>query len=461
MEFHLLRAWFGSWRIPRLFVGVFAIVVLAGGCTSGGAGGGSASPGVTDEAVTVGFVVVDTGSLQERIGFKAVDQGTYEKRVQAIESVVAAVNARGGLGGRTILPKFQRYDATQDTPEYAEARCKEFTQDAQAFAVVLDGQFQNNLRPCYAAARTVMLDITNITQDTTSLEQLAPYLWIPSVPEAGAFERTRLQVLRDAGFFTGSRGVEVVAPDTDVARRLVETIVVPTLTSYGLANATYFVDSSNVGTLSAGGSAAVQDATGKGFDRVMVVGGARILATLFNDPGVGLLDAKYTISSFDNPQFFVDNQETYFSEKLVGMAGLGYIAAYDLRKDPSAPFPSPSRPNEAFCKQTIDAAGAQPPEQFRENYRLMIQYCDSVLVLEAAFKSLPKGSTVDAEAFRTALWNSGSAWTSALGTSSGWVNGSYSGLAGAAGIYFDPACQVQGNTRPGCFRYGTAEIPLA
>jgi hypothetical protein len=438
-----------------------ALAVAAAGCTSGTDGGpSSSSPGVTDQAVTVGFVVVDTGSLQQRIGFKAVDQGTYEKRVQAIESVVNAVNARGGLGGRTIQPKFQRYDATQDTPEYAEARCKEFTQDAQAFAVVMDGQFQNNLRPCYAAARTLMFDITNITQDTTSLEQLAPYLWLPSVPEAGAFERTRLQVLRDSGFFTGSRGVEVVAPDTDVARRLVESIVVPTLTSYGLQNATYFVDSSNVGTLSAGGSAAVQDTTGKGFDRLMVVGGARILATLFNDPGVGLLEAKYTISSFDNPQFFVDNQETYFSEKLVGMAGLGYLAAYDLRKDTTVPFPDPSRPNEAFCKQTIDAAGAQPPEQFRENYRQVIQYCDSILVLEAAFKSLPQGSTVDATTFRDALWNSGSAWTSALGTSNGWVNGSYSGLAGAAGIYFDTACQVPGNTKAGCFRYGTTEIPL-
>jgi hypothetical protein len=451
-------------RPRRALLALLALILIGatGACTSsGGVDDGAPSPGVTDDAVKVGYQVVDLGALSSQLGFRTVDQGTYETRVKGIEAIIAYVNANGGLGGRNLEATIQQYAGPQDAPAYAEAQCKALTQDAQVFAVVMDGQFQNNVRPCFAASRTVMLDQTLIAQDTTAFDQLAPYYYMPTVPEYGAYILAELDVLKNqTDYFNGSSGVSVVAPDTEVTRRVVDSIVLPKLREYGLgASTAQYVDSSNVGTLGAGATAALQATQAAGLDRLMVVGGARILPTLFADSLVRDLDARYTISSFDNPAFFVDNQDIFFPERLVGMVGLGYMPALDLRKNPD-PFPSPERPNEALCKQIIDQAGAAPGEQFRENYRTVMQTCDSTLLLKAAFDRIPKGSTVTGTTFRDAVWSVGSAWTAATVPTTGWQQGSYSGVAQGRGMYWDTACVVEGAPAPGCFLYGLPPTPL-
>jgi hypothetical protein len=123
-------------------------------------------------------------------------------------------------------------------------------------------------------------------------------------------------------------------------------------------------------------------------------------------------------------------------------------------------FPDPARPTEALCKQIIDGAGAAPPQPYRENYRTVMQYCDSTLLLKAAFEKLPKGETVNAESFRDAVWAVGSGWTAATVQTPGWPANSYSGVVNSRGMYFDGTCQVPGVATPGCFLYGTPDVPL-
>jgi hypothetical protein len=451
-------------RSRRVLLGLLALTLAAtsAACTSsGGTDDAAPSPGVTDDVVKVGYQVVDLGALSSQLGFKTVDQGTYENRVKGIQAIVSYVNANGGLGGRQIEATIQQYSGPQDAPDYAEAQCKALTQDAQVFGVVMDGQFQNNVRPCFAASRTVMLDQTLIAQDTTAFEQFAPYYFMPTVPEYGSYILTELDVLKNqTDYFNGSSGVSVVAPDTEVTRRIVDSLVLPKLREYGLTNsAAQYVDSSNVGTLGAGATAALQATQAAGLDRLMVVGGARILPTLFADSLVRDLDARYTISSFDNPAFFVDNQDIFFPERLVGMVGLGFMPALDLRKNPD-PFPSPERPNEGLCKQIIDQAGAAPPEPFRENYRTVMQTCDSTLLLKAAFDRLPKGTAVTGATFRDAVWGAGPAWSGATVPTPAWPQGSYSGVSQGRGMYWDTACVVEGAPAPGCYLYGLPPTPL-
>jgi hypothetical protein len=455
-------------RAAAVLVLVLAVAGLAACGDSGNSdaapsstASGTPSPGIDAQTVKVGYVIVDAGPLADRLGFKTVNQGTYENKVKAIQAVVDAVNANGGMGGRQIQPTFQKYDAQQDSPEYAESQCKALTQDTQVFAVVMDGQFQNNLRPCYAAARTEMFDQTLIPQDATSLNELAPFFWAPALPDYAAFAKAQVDVLNGAGYFNGSKGVKVVAPDTEVTRRIVEQTVLPGLQALGVPNSSVsYVDSSNPGTLGAGSSAALAAAQSAGQDRILMIGGARILPNLFADPLVADLDATYSISSWDNPAFFVDNQGFFVAEKLQGMAGLGFMQALDLRKDASAVFPDPARPTEVLCKNTIDAAGAAAPEGFRENYRITLQYCDSTLAMDAALDKLADGATVTPESFRDAMWSIGPAWTSAMAPSTGWPAGQYVGIGTARGMYFDPACVVEGSDGQGCYRYGTADIPL-
>jgi hypothetical protein len=425
------------------------------------AASGPPSPGVDATTVKIGYVIIDVGTLSDRLGFKTVNQGTYENKVKAIQAVVDAVNANGGMGGRQIQPTFQKYDAQQDSPEYAESQCKALTQDTQVFAVVMDGQFQNNLRPCYATARTEMFDQTLIPQDSTSLNELAPFFWAPALPDYAAFAKAQVDVLNGAGYFNGSKGVKVVAPDTEVTRRIVEQTVLPAIQGLGVPNSSVsYVDSSNAGTLGAGSTLALQAAQSTAQDRILMIGGARVLPNLFADALVAEINAVYSISSWDNPAFFVDNQDFFVAEKLQGMAGLGFMQALDLRKDASAAFPDPARPTEVLCKNTIDAAGAAAPEGFRENYRITLQYCDSTLLIDAALDKLAGGATVTPESFRDAVWSVGSAWTSAMAPSTGWPAGQYVGINTVRGMYFDQACVVEGSGGQGCYRYGTADVPL-
>jgi hypothetical protein len=418
--------------------------------------------GVTADAVKVGFIGIDIGELSNSIGFVNVEDGGYPTVSKGIEAVVAYINNNGGLGGRRMEATIQPYDATQDTPEYAESLCKSFTQDTQVFAMIFDGQFQNNARPCYRAASTVMFDQTLVAHDTTEFEEYAPYLWTVSNPELGAFLNSQLQVLTTAGWFQGSTGVGILFPDTEVTRRAAAETVAPYLAGQGITNVQqYAIDSSNIGTLGATSQAAAAAATAAGLDRIVTVGGSRILAVLLAQPEIQNLEARFSISTYDSPAFFVDNPGTIVAERRSGMAGLGFQGGGDTRLGSGGvPFPDPANPQETLCKQIIDQAGATPPAQNRENYRVVFQHCDAALLLKAAFDRMPKDD-IRPETLRDAIWSLGPQWRSALAYGSGWTSGSYAGAATGRGMVWDDACTLPQREDPGCFRYGTPELPFA
>lgn len=440
---------------------VGALVFATAACSDGNpAPAGQQGPGVTADAVNVGFLAVDIGELSQQLGFVNVEDGGYPTVSKGIRAVVDYVNANGGLGGRRINAIIKPYDATQDSPEYAESVCKSFTQDTPVFMIDFDGQFQNNARPCYRAGNAIMLDQTLVAHDTTEFEEFAPYLWSVSNPEFNSFVTAQLNVLRDAQWFNGSQGVAVVYPDTEVNRRAAQAVVNPYLTQLGITNSKEFaIDSSNAGTLGATSQVALTGAQAAGLDRIFVVGGSRIMALMLAQPEAETLDAKYSVSTFDSPAFFVDNPASIVESRRSGMAGMGFQGGGDMRLGSGdVPFPDPANPQEVLCKQIIDDAGATPPQQNRENYRVVFQHCDSALLMKAAFDRMPKDD-IRAETFRDAVWSLGDQWRAALPYSTGWPNGSYAGAATGRGFYWDDGCQLA-DREPGCFRYGTNDIPL-
>jgi len=433
----------------------------SGGQTPGvGTAADQASPGVSADALNVGYLIVDIGSLSADLGFKVVNDGGYAVTSRGVQAVVDYVNANGGAGGRKINPIIKPYVGSLDAPEYAESICRSFTQDAQVFAVVLDGQYQTNSRPCYQANRAIMLDQTLAAHDQAEYNASSPYLWSPGTPTLDSFVTAQLQVLQGAGWFNGAKGVAVVSPDTEVTRRMSQTVVAPFLKSIGVTNSSdYYIDSSNAGTLGATSSSALTSAAGKGQDRVFVMGGARILGVMISTSEAESLDAKYSISSYDSPAFLVDNPGTIVSARRSGMAGLGFQPGGDMRAGSgNEVFPNPARPNEVLCKQVIDAAGANPPEPNRENYRVAMQFCESTLLLKAALDKAPKDLTPNV--FRDAVWSLGTSWSGAVTYGASWQPGQYAGATVARGTYWDDNCVLSDRPEKGCFRYGTGDIPL-
>jgi len=437
---------------------------LAGSGGDASAAGGpadQASPGVSADTVNVGYLVVDIGEVSKSLGFKNVEDGGFEVTSKGIQAVANYVNTNGGVGGRQITPLIKAYKGEKDSPEYAEAQCRGFTQDAEVFAVIIDGQFQNNARPCYQSARTIILDQTYVPHDQQEFQSYSPYLWSTSLPPVDSFAKTLLATLKNAGWFDGAQGVAVIAPDAEVTRRTTTQVVTPYLQSIGITKSqTYYIDVSNPGTLGATSSAALSGAKNGGLDRVIFIGGERIEAVALSTSEAEELTAKYSISSYDNPAFFVDNPDTVVVQSRIGMVGLGFSPSADNRADSNPlAFPDPARPNEGLCKQIIDTAGAAPPEKNRENYRVALQYCDATLLLKAALDKAPKNLTPNA--FKDAMWSLGTSYSSAVAYGSNWTQGQYAGANAMRLMLWDETCSLNDRPTKGCYRMGPTDIPLS
>ena len=236
------------------------------------------SAGVSDTEVRVGFIVVDQSRLGSTLGFTTPDAGDVEGQ---IETLAAAVNADGGIGGRDLVPVIRVFDALTDSATNEEKLCRAFTEDDKVFAVVLMGMFQETARPCYAAQSTLMLDQTLFPMDHTEAATLAPYLYQPSLPEYGQLLSGLADAMRAEDFLTDETRLGIIGIDTDQNRRVVEEQLLPRLEELGAEPVdTQWVDPTSSATLQAGQNQAVLAFKESEVDRVVVVGGSRLLALL-------------------------------------------------------------------------------------------------------------------------------------------------------------------------------------
>jgi hypothetical protein len=403
-------------------VGIAAASLVLAACGDDpgdvGSGGsavvGGTAQGVTETTVKMGFIIADRGELGNRLGFKTINPGTPETREAGIRAVVNFINSNGGAGGRQIEPVIRTYSAVDDSPEQAESLCRQFTQDEQVFAVWLDGQLQNNARPCYRQGNVIMIDSSAIAQDQTQFEEYAGYLWSASNPEYGAFARTQIRALAQSGYFNGATGVQLLTSDDEVSRRVAQTVVRPELQAAGVTTVNEnFIDGSNQGTLGATVSAAQIAGTSAGINRAIAVGGARIVPLALAGAEANEFQAVWGISTYDNPFNIENNRETYVAERYPGMVGLGYSSIIDTA-DPSIPFPDTSRNGQVRCKQIIDASPtSQPPQDLRANYQDSFKYCDAAFFLDAVLDKAP--ANLNVETFRQAAFTLTNEFEPAIG----------------------------------------------
>jgi len=384
----------------------------SGAAGSGAAAAGDPSPGVTATTVKVGFVIADRGGISANLGFKTVQPGTVEVRTAGINAIVNAINLNGGVGGRQIEPVIRVYQSAEDSPETAEALCRDFTQDAQVFAVYIDGQLQNNARPCYRTNKTIMLDGTVVGLDQAEFQNYGGYLWSATLPEYGSFIRAQLTYAQAQGFFNGIKGVQLLVADDEVSRRVTDTIVKPVLQQAGVTKVdTNFINSSNAGTLGSTITTAMNNGIGAGLDRAIAVGGARIVPVAISSSEANDWTALWGVSTYENPNFLLNNRESSVSERYPGMIGIGYDPTIDV-DDSQGTFPDPQNPQQVLCKQIVDSANASPPAGAKVNYNSVLKMCDAAFFLKAVLDRAPKELTVGA--FTQAAGTVGSAYRSSL-----------------------------------------------
>ncbi|TYL46030.1 hypothetical protein FXB39_15070 [Nocardioides sp. BGMRC 2183] len=421
-------------------VAVLAALTLAlVGCGTLMPGGGqavdrsTAGPGVAGDTVKVVFIGVDLDAVKDQTGFVTADAGDPEEQMEALEDWV---NANGGLGdGRQLDAVFSLYDAQTDSPESEEALCNQVTQEEQAFAVVLTGQFQSNARPCYAERQTLMLDATLVANDQQLFDELSPYLWAPSFPEYDAFTASFVDTLEASGYFEGRERVGIVAGDTPVNRRAVEKRAVPRLEALGVQAEVAWVDQTNIGTIYTGEEQGAITFASAGIDRVMFLGGSRLASIFATIAGSKGLDATYAISSFDNPSFFVNNPETVPADTMDGMVGVGFHPPQDVFDDR---LTFPRKGAEQECVDIYADAGIE--FESREAARVALPYCDAARLLKLGAENVE--GELNAATWSEAVEEHGEDFETAAGFGAA-LGGA--GARAAAGAYrvmrFDADCR--------------------
>ncbi|WP_122816844.1 ABC transporter substrate-binding protein [Nocardioides pantholopis] len=399
-------------------------------------------PGVTEDSVKVVFVAVDLDAVQETTGFKTASVGDQKKQIKALETWV---NDNGGLGGRKMEAVFRLYDAQADSPAAEEQLCNQITQDDRAFAVVLTGQYQTNARPCYAQRKTLMLDASLVASDVEYYEELSPYLWSASFPEYATFIKSFVKVLDDEGFFEGEKSIGIVGADTDANRRTVTDVALPLLKEAGVDVEVGWVDTTDIGTLYAGHEQAIDTFRSKKVDRVTFFGGSRLASIFATVAASKQFTARYAISSFDNPSFFVNNPTLIPDNTMDGMVGVGFHPPQDVADDQ---MPFPTGETEVECLDVFKDAGVT--FETRESARVALPYCDAVKVLKMGADNA--SGDLNAGTWAEAVHANGSEFRTAAGFGGALGDGGFAGAGGYRVLKYDDGCS--------CFVYEGDEVPF-
>ncbi len=204
-------------------VGYAIAAGTSGGSSSGasaetGAGGGgvgvpidqasTSARGVTSDAVTVVFPVVNLTALSAQEGFAGDIE--YSEMRDAINTFVGEINDKGGINGRRIVPKIVGFDPTSESD--MRAKCKDWTEGSPVFAVVDGlGAWTGDNQLCITQEGSTPF-IGQWTTVTDWTQRGSPYLWWTG-PDQSAILRTLVSWGLSAHLIGGARKVGVVVGD--------------------------------------------------------------------------------------------------------------------------------------------------------------------------------------------------------------------------------------------------------
>ncbi|TIC88877.1 hypothetical protein E8D34_04290 [Nocardioides sp. GY 10113] len=333
---------------------------------------GEPGPGVSDDTVKIGFIALKDDTAGNS-GFVTPEEPPAEETINAL---VDWVNANGGIAGRTVEPVIREFDTSTDSPQTEEALCQAFTRDDEVFAVVMRGQYQGTARACYAGADTMMIDQTLAPVTAADLEESAPYLWTPSLPEWGTAMAGQVEGLVASGWLAPGDKVGIAQKMTDAAAAVVEDRVVPALEAGGIDAVTVATFDPTDAT-----GASIQSAIGTmqrdKVEKVLVLGNPDTAAQFMFFGGQTGFAPAYALNSFDLPGFFSDNAQIFPPGSMDYVSGIGFLPPKDVRNDDF-----PANDAEQTCVDALAEGGVDLTD--RASSATAFQYCDALTLLQAA-----------------------------------------------------------------------------
>ena len=396
----------------------------------GAAGGlvpaGSDTPGVSDDTVTISFIITDTSMIAAAFGWETPDEGDREAQLQAL---VDHFNELGGFAGRQIEAKVTVFNAITDGPVAEEALCNAITQDDKAFAVVLTGQFQENARPCYRNANTLMFEATLYPMDNAGFEELAPYYWSPLLPSYDDLVSGLAAGLIEEGWFEGAT-LGVIAIDSELSQRVYEQQFAPRLAEAGVEVTSYNrIDPTDGTSFNNDQLQAIINFRKAGVDKVVAIGGSRLVSWFIDTSITQNFSPEYAVTSYDAPEFNAFN----YPDMMDGAEGISVLPGYDV-DDERHPFPASDAEQE--CAGIFTGSGLEFTE--RANIRTGLLFCDVFRLLRAASPHLPE---VSAAGVTEAVWSLGDSFEPASVYGVEFTEGSYAGGDVYRRFRFDADCE--------------------
>jgi len=157
------------------------------------------APGVTDKTISMDVAVLD---LAGPIGNNAAGQASADDLTKFGQTLLADVNARGGLACRSATAKF--YKVNPIGADQGRNACLQIIQDHPALAIDAGGfAFPQSAYDCIPQQKIPLVTSSLIL--TSEASKFAPYLATPS-SDLGTDMRDTAFGLRDVGWFDPAKG---------------------------------------------------------------------------------------------------------------------------------------------------------------------------------------------------------------------------------------------------------------
>jgi ABC-type branched-subunit amino acid transport system substrate-binding protein len=211
------------------------LAIAAGDGTEAAASGSTSTPngveastdGVTKDSVTIVFPVIDLSAAGRAVGLQGLSD---EKDPMGIKTYVKEINDAGGISGRTIDARIEKFNPLD--PAEMRAKCKDWTTSGDVFAVVDTGKWYDDNQLCITEEGHVPL-ISSWTTVTDWTERGEPYLWWTGPDQADVLLNLVPWGIRE-GLLSPDKKFAVLSGDRAGDKLAVEDYLLPALRARGL-----------------------------------------------------------------------------------------------------------------------------------------------------------------------------------------------------------------------------------
>jgi ABC-type branched-subunit amino acid transport system substrate-binding protein len=194
---------------------------------------GPGAPPVTGEQVKIGYYLTQPGSSEAAYAALGV-QVTRGDETGETQTIVDAVNAKGGILGRKIVPVIKYYNERDNFVTQYAAACETFTRDEKVFAVVSGSTNPGveGFADCLAKAGVLFVLDTRWLHSSPAFRPWGNAVYAPSYLVGDRWAAI-VDTLAGAGYFDKGARVGLLWQDEGSAGTVAKSVVKPRVLAAG------------------------------------------------------------------------------------------------------------------------------------------------------------------------------------------------------------------------------------